>query len=214
MFKRRRPRTYVELFARTFWPRGGWHRAARYVVHRLRRLPDPAYKISRGIAAGVFVCFTPLFGLHFVLSALLAWAMRGNILAALLATFFGNPLTFPFIGALSMEIGTWVLDQPHMPLPLAFGAFSDASLELWRNFVAMFTPQPTEWASLFAFWDRVFWPYLLGGLLPGVLFAGASYVLSKPVIAAYQKARVARMKKKFEKKREAIRSRPLSQPIE
>lgn len=214
MFKRRRPLTYIESFARLFWPKGGWGRAARYVIHRLRRLPDPAYKISRGIAAGVFVCFTPFFGFHFIVSAGIAWAIRGNILAALLATFFGNPLTFPLIGALAMEIGTWILGQPGVPLPKMFAAFSNASVELWRNFVAIFTADKTQWASLSDFWQRVFWPYLLGGLAPGIAAGVASYVLSRPLIAAYQKARVARLKKKFEKKREAVRSRQLSRQVE
>ena len=65
VFKRRTPKTFGRAFIETFYPRGGWGRAVRYVVHRLRRLPDPAYKISRGIAAGVFTSFTPFFGFHF-----------------------------------------------------------------------------------------------------------------------------------------------------
>ncbi|MEO0916105.1 MAG: DUF2062 domain-containing protein, partial [Pseudomonadota bacterium] len=109
VFKRRTPRTYFELVSESFYPRGGWRRASQYVVHRLRRLPDPAHKISRGIAAGVFTSFTPFFGLHFIFSAALAWIMRANILAALLATFVGNPLTFPIIAAISMEIGSFIL---------------------------------------------------------------------------------------------------------
>ena len=76
-----------------FWPRGGWGRAARYVQHRLHRLPDTPETIARGIFAGVFTTFTPLYGLHFIVAATLAWLVRGNIIAALLGTFFGNPLT-------------------------------------------------------------------------------------------------------------------------
>ena len=85
MFKRK-PRTWGRTALEFFYPRGGWTRAALYVVHRIRRLPDPAHRISRGVAAGVFVCFTPYFGLHFVMATLIAWVIRGNILAALLAT--------------------------------------------------------------------------------------------------------------------------------
>src|SRR6056297_3944816 len=102
VFKRRTPKSWLQFIAEAFWPRGGWTRATRYVVHRLRRLPDPAHKISRGIAAGVFACFTPFFGLHFVIATALAFVLRGNLMAALLATFFGNPLTFPIIAAVSM----------------------------------------------------------------------------------------------------------------
>ena len=53
MFKRRNPRSYASAIGRALYPRGGWRRATRYIGYRLRRLPDPAHKISRGIACGV-----------------------------------------------------------------------------------------------------------------------------------------------------------------
>ncbi len=201
----------MEFVSESFYPKGGWRRASRYIVHRLRRLPDPAHKISRGIAAGVFTSFTPFFGLHFIVSAALAWLMRGNILAALLATFAGNPLTFPLIAAVSMEFGAFILGERPLPLPLVLGSFTEAANDLWRNFVAILTNDITQWAGLFRFWDRVFLPYLVGGFLPGIAAAIASYFLANPVIAAYQKARVTRMKKKFAKRRERAISRRIEQ---
>lgn len=90
MFKRN-PRSYVQIVTEFFYPRGGWLRAARYVGYRLTRLPDPAHRISRGIAIGIFITFTPLFGVHIVTAAILALLLRANVLAAVLATFFGNP---------------------------------------------------------------------------------------------------------------------------
>lgn len=214
VFKRRKPRTYVEILSESFYPRGGWTRAVRYVGHRLQRLPDPAHKISRGIAVGVLVSFTPLFGMHFFLATLLALALRANILAALLGTFVGNPLTFPLIAAVSMELGSWILGHGSVPLPLVLSAFSDASIDLWRNFIAVFSDKPVHWNGLDVFWDRVFLPYLVGGLVPGFAAAIAAYVLANPVIAAYQRARVARLKKRFAKKRQRVISRRRSAPAE
>lgn len=170
-------------------------------------MPDPAHKISRGIAAGVFTSFTPLFGMHFFIAAFLAWGMRGNIIAALLATFAGNPLTFPLIAAVSMELGSYILGQHVLPLPLVLSSFSDAANDLWRNFIAVFNNDPAHWGGLRVFFERVFLPYLVGGLAPGLIAGGASYFLANPVIVAYQKARVARMKKRFAKKRERVISR-------
>ncbi|MEM7752520.1 MAG: DUF2062 domain-containing protein [Pseudomonadota bacterium] len=211
VFKRRTPRTYFEYVSESFYPKGGWRRASQYIVHRVRRLPDPSHKISRGIAAGVFTSFTPLFGLHFIVSAALAWLLRGNVLAALLATFVGNPLTFPLIAAVSMEIGSLLLGVRPLPLPLVLGSFSDAANDLWRNFVAIFTEDTAHWEGLVRFWDRVFLPYLVGSLLPGLIAAIAAYFLSNPLIAAYQKARLARLKKKFAKRRERAISRRIEQ---
>ena len=211
VFKRRTPRTYFEYVSESFYPKGGWRRASQYVVHRLRRLPDPSHKISRGIAAGVFTSFTPFFGLHFIFSAAIAWVLRGNILAALLATFVGNPITFPIIAAISMEIGSHILGVRPLPLPLVLGSFSEAANDLWHNFVAIFTEDTTHWTGLSRFWDRVFLPYMVGGFFPGIVAGVASYFLANPVIAAYQKARLARLKKKFAKRRERAISRRIEQ---
>jgi uncharacterized protein (DUF2062 family) len=204
VFKRRTPKGYWESFVEFFYPRGGWRRALRYVAYRLRRLPDPAHKISRGIAAGVFVSFTPLFGMHFFLAAFLAWMMRGNVLASLLATFFGNPLTFPLIAAVSVETGNWILGRPPIPLTDVVGAFTFASLEIWANIVAIFTPAQVAWGNLAEFMNAVFLPYLIGGIVPGIVMALAAYLLANPVIASYQRGRIKRLKLRFEKRRRAI----------
>lgn len=204
MFKRRKPRSTLAGVGRTLYPRGGWWRAIRYMAYRLRRLPDPAYKISRGIAAGVFTSFTPLFGLHFVIAVGLAWIMGGNMLAALLATFFGNPLTFPLIAGVSVELGSRMLGQDHsLPLDETFGAFSRVSVELWRNLRALLTGGDVHFEGFALFFDRIFMPYLVGGLIPGVICAVIAYAVSRPVIAAYQKSRIKKLRKKFEKQRRA-----------
>jgi uncharacterized protein (DUF2062 family) len=201
MFKRK-PRSYLRTVTEFFYPRGGWYRATRYVIYRLRRLPDPAHRISRGIAAGVLVSFTPLFGLHFLTAALLAWIVRGNLLAAVLATFVGNPITFPFIAGMSMRLGNRILDNPvgDMRLPQVVDAFANASGEIWHNFLAAFTPRVAHWDGLELFLDRVFLPYLVGGLLPGLGAAMIAYGLSRPVITAYQKRRVKQLRKRYEKR--------------
>jgi uncharacterized protein (DUF2062 family) len=203
MFKRRNPRNLGEIVSGVFYPRGGWRRASRYIAYRLRRLPDPAHKIARGIACGVFVCFTPFYGLHFLMSAGLAWAIGGNVLAALLATFFGNPLTFPLIATVSVEVGSWMLGREAVPLPRIVAAFSYASVELWSNVAAIFTPDQMQWGRLSGFMRTVFWPYLVGGLLPGLVAGIVAYYVSHPLIHAYQRARLTRLKRKIAKIRAA-----------
>lgn len=202
VFKRRTPRTWLRAFAELFWPKGGWNRAVYYVAHRLRRLPDPPHKIARGIAAGVFVCFSPFFGFHFMLAAMLAFIMQGNVVAALMATFFGNPITFPFIAAISIELGNWMLGvRGGVPLQHVFGAFSLASQELWNNAIAVFTPATAQWDRLDRFWQEVFLPYLVGGIAPGVVTAIAAYMLALPAVKAYQARRVKKLRERFEKRR-------------
>ncbi|MCV2874033.1 DUF2062 domain-containing protein [Defluviimonas sp. WL0050] len=209
VFKRRTPRSYMQLIAEAFWPRGGWTRAFHYVKHRVRRLPDRPDRIARGVGAGVFVSFTPLFGLHFVAAALVAKAARGNILASLLGTFFGNPITFPFIAFSSMKLGHLILgtqfdESQHATL---FGKFVGAGQDLKHNFFAIFTEATARWDNLYNFWNEVFLPYLAGGLLPGIVAGVLSYYLSEPVIAAYQKHRRKRLKARFEKLKAKLHAR-------
>ncbi len=200
MFKRRTPRTYFRIVADFLWPRTGWARAVSYIRLRLQRLPDTPHKIARGIGVGVFVCFTPLFGFHFLLSMMVAYLLRANVLAAVLSTFFGNPLTFPLIASLSLELGTLMLGtELDMPLNQVFSAFTNASVETWLNLISPFTGQTAEWGDLSLFFWNVFWPYLIGGLAPGIVAGVIAYRLSLPAIAAFKSRRRKKMREKFEK---------------
>ncbi|WP_240512205.1 DUF2062 domain-containing protein [Pseudoruegeria sp. SK021] len=197
MFKRREKRSSLETLQNIVYPRGGWGRAVSYISHRLQRLPDPPAKIARGIAAGVFASFTPLFGLHFIAAGLFALVIRGNLLAALLSTFVGNPLTFPFIAAISIKTGERILhvDSP-VPLSQVFQAFSRASTQLWHNVTSLVTSDVAHWNLLDVFFRGVFLPYLVGGIIPGLLAATLAYLISRPIMAAYQKRRAGKTRLK------------------
>lgn len=211
VFKRRNRRSLTELAKDSVYPKGGFKRAVLYVIHRLRRLPDKPHRIARGVFAGVFASFTPFFGLHFLFAAGLAWVIRGNILAALLATFVGNPLTFPLIAITSVETGHWLLG---IDVPLSFlsivAAFSAASAELWENIRAMFTSEPTHWASLTAFFQTFYWPYVVGGILPGLAVGLLFYWATIPILGAYQKLRAGKLREGVERRRRARQARLLT----
>ncbi|MCW9044047.1 MAG: DUF2062 domain-containing protein [Pseudopelagicola sp.] len=207
VFKRRDRRPIYQIVFDFFWPKGGWTRAFHYVRHRLRRLPGTPEFIARGIWAGVFTTFTPFYGLHFVVAAVIARLLNGNLLAALLATFFGNPLTYLPIGVLSLKTGHFILgtqfdEGSHRSL---LGKFAHAGFDLWRNVGALFTERDADWAALRLFWNEVFFPYLVGGILPGLIAATAAYYLSVPVLRAYQKRRMAKIAKKMTALRERAR---------
>ena len=206
VFKRRDRRPIWKIVADFFWPRGGWKRAFQYVRHRLHRLPDPPHRIARGIFAGIFVTFSPLFGFHFLYAATLAWILRGNIVAALLATFVGNPLTFLPIAAMSLQTGYFLLGMGHTPSDEMHrslgGKFVDAGRDLTDNLWAMFADAPADWSHLRLFYDEVFFPYLIGGMIPGLIAGLAGYYLSLPVIQAYQNRRKGALKAKWDAIRE------------
>ncbi|KIN62307.1 hypothetical protein Z946_1164 [Sulfitobacter noctilucicola] len=200
IFKRRDPKPTLRAMAEFLWPRGGWARAFHYVKHRMKRLPDSPQRIARGVWAGVFVTFTPLFGFHIVAAALLARLMKGNMLAAVMATFVGNPLTFVFIALSSLKTGHLILgtELEEGELRTLSRKFGDAGSDLWHNFVAIFTDDRVDWSGLSIFSRDVFYPYLIGGIVPGVICATIAYYLSVPLLQAYQKRRRGLIKAKFE----------------
>ncbi|MDN5787224.1 DUF2062 domain-containing protein [Pseudorhodobacter sp.] len=201
VFKRRDKRSWGRAAIEALWPRGGWNRAAMYMKHRLRRLPDAPHRIARGIFAGILVSFSPLFGLHFGGAALIAWIMRGNILAALMATFVGNPITFPFIAAFSVEFGNFLLGHPGVMSPLEiFRDFGQASAELTRNISSLFSSEPAHWDRLSRFFFRVYWPYLVGGIIPGLIAGTVGYYVSLPIILAYQNRRTKKLRERIAKR--------------
>lgn len=203
VFKRRDTRSWLRVAFEVLWPRGGWARAFQYVQHRLRRLPGTPEQIARGIFAGAFAVFTPFFTLHFVVAALLAKAMRGSIIAALLATFIGNPLTYVPIAIVSLQTGHFLLGTDNSVRVDAsiFTKFGRAAGDLWHNFIAMFTAERAHWDELQIFYADVFLPWMVGGIVPGIICGLVCYFLSVPVIRAYQKRRAARLRKKIQKLR-------------
>lgn len=200
VFKRRDRRPVWKIVADFIWPKGGWSRAFQYVKHRLRRLPDPPHRIARGIFSGIFVTFSPFFGLHFVAAAMVAWLMRGNIVAALLSTFVGNPLTFVPIGVISLQTGHFLLGRPHEREEIhrsLGGKFVDAGRDLKDNLYALFTDAEADWNNLLIFYDEVFFPYMIGGIIPGIIAGLIGYYVSLPVIQAYQNRRKGLLKSKL-----------------
>lgn len=207
VFKRRDRRPIWQIVFEFFWPRGGWGRAAQYVKHRINRLPDSPEKIARGIFAGVFTTFTPFYGMHFVVAGALAFVMRGNILASLLATFFGNPLTYVPIVMTSMQVGYWMLGMDargvgfhrHRDgLPTVGERFLAAGDAIWQNFTALFTGKPMDWTGLTTFYHEVFYPFMIGGIMPGIVAGMIAYYVSVPLIRAYQNRRKGALKAKLD----------------
>lgn len=202
VFRRRHPQGLLGKLRATVYPPGGWRRAFSYLRHRVTRLPDAPHRIARGVACGILASFTPLFGLHFFLAVFLAWMVRGNVIAALIGTAAGNPVTFPFIAILALDLGHSLLGTraDAVPITQIMTTFGQAGDEIFRNVRAIFSTDEVRWDRLSAFFRNVFLPYLVGGLGPGLVAALVGYWLSLPALHGYQKLRTARREARARRK--------------
>jgi hypothetical protein len=178
IFKRREKLPFWDRARETMYPRKGFWRGIDYVRKRLHRLPDNPRRIALGFACGAFVSFSPLFGFHILIAVGLAFLLRGNLLAAAFGTIVGNPITFPLIAAASLNTGWMFLGAPE------HAAHSDFSLGWVVDNI-----------------ELIFLPYLVGGILPGLLCAVICYWITGPIVKAYQDRR----RKKLAAKAQAIR---------
>lgn len=185
LFRRREAESLLNRMRVHLWPRRSWTRSSRYVVYRLRRLSDTPHAVALGFAIGVFTATTPFLGTHMVAAALLAWVIGGSVVAALLGTFIGNPLTYPLLWYSTYEVGNLMLrgKMVQKQIDLSGGIFQKSIEQLWP----------------------ILKPMTLGSIPVGLALALLSYVLVKPMVEAYKHRR--RREIKLRSGREALGTR-------
>ena len=109
MFLARQKHGFARKLREFCWPSIGVRRAWHYRMHRLARMKVSPHQLAIGFAAGAFASFTPFIGFHFLLAALAAFLVRGNLIASAVGTVVGNPVTFPFIWIASYNVGARML---------------------------------------------------------------------------------------------------------
>ena len=203
MFKRRERRSIFRFFYEVIFSLKGISRAIEYVGIRLKRIPDTPHKISLGMSCGIFASFTPLFGLHFLIAGLLSYLLRANVLASLIGTFVGNPITFPIITVFNIKLGEWILGSSEYSNGdggKIFEGFLDFIFLIYKSFFTEGSIGENNVPRMNEFLNGVFIPYSLGGLILGIFIAVVSYFLLRPLVATYQKKRSALKAKRFKKK--------------
>ncbi len=85
-------------------------------LHRILHVEDTPHRIALGAAAGIFIAWTPTFGLQTILAIALAALIRGNKAAAVPMVWITNPLSNPAIYGISYFVGhflctgNWTID--------------------------------------------------------------------------------------------------------
>jgi len=133
-----------------------------------------------GCAAGIFVSCTPFLGFHFLLAGLIAWSIRGSIIASALGTFFGNPLTFPLIWISTFKVGNWILGKSS-----EIGQI-DLAERLNELRVYFLIDVGFAFEMLFYTLWPVIKPMILGAIPFGVIASTIGYYVIRKVVEAYK----------------------------
>ena len=169
----------------TVWPRMGLRRYSAYLRKRVMRLSASPHAIAAGVASGAAVSMFPLIGVHFLLGFVLAFATRGNMIAAAIGTVWGNPLTFPLFFAASYAIGDWLTGGGGV------SASEGARLEATGAQLSQ---------GLFAEGFQAIWPtfktMMIGGLPLAIVVFAAFYVVVRLVVTRFRALRQARLARK------------------
>lgn len=147
----------------------------RNLGKKLFSLKDTPHAIAGGIAIGMFMGFTPLFGLKTLLALGAAWALRCNPIAAVVAVSLHDVVTplWPVLLRLEYDAGYWLLSSPHQ-LPPKF-EMHHAHLHL---------AQMMQWTTFF----DVGLPMLVGSMF----FSIPAAIIAYAVAVTWLKARERR----------------------
>ena len=207
MFIRRNKKNINQKIIDWVWPSTGFSRAFKYIVHRLGRLSATPYQISCGFACGAAISFTPFIGLHLILSSILAYLMRGSIIASAIGTVFGNPLTFPFIWALTYETGTILLGlESDINVAQMLSKTLSVLREMSQWYFDLLTAPSVAFANINEYTDawakiwEIIFPLFIGSIPWFFIVWLIFFATLRPFFRSYRRASQERKKKRLVKK--------------
>ena len=151
-------------------------RFVRFNYLKLLRLKTSARELAMGLAVGVFAgCLPAIPGtpLQTVAALVLAFLLRGNKIAAVIATYHSNPLNWVFFWYVEYKIGKWVLP-----------------------FDVQFDPMNMRVEDLATFGWQGLSILIVGGAILGLPLGIGTYFVSLPLIRNYRRRRALRLLRK------------------
>jgi uncharacterized protein len=139
----------------------------RSLLKQVLHLRESPQRTALAFAIGVFIAFSPLYGLHTVIVLLCTWALGLNFFALMVGAFVNNPWTLvPILGA-TYWVGALLLGRSDSPTfdwhDMSFGAIYE---------------QVMPYAI----------PFFLGGFVLSLLGAALAYPLAYYFVAKYRQS--------------------------
>ncbi|MBU5638076.1 DUF2062 domain-containing protein [Geomonas sp. Red69] len=90
-------------------------------IYSILSLDSHPGHIAAGFAVGVFISFTPFFGLHTPLAIAAAFLLRLNKLTCITGAWVNTPITVVPILGVSYKLGAFLRGRPIKDLPISGG---------------------------------------------------------------------------------------------
>jgi uncharacterized protein len=168
----------------------------RYYYLKLVKHSGSPESVSRGVAVGFFIGFLIPFGLQMAIALPLAFIVKARKIPALACTWVTNPYTIPFIYPIQCYIGSITLGKPLSLVKIKniFSNFFDACSKLDGGFIANFKGTIDALLNL---GGDILIPFLVGGLLFGIISAFLGYFTSFGLIIRHNKKKKEKLAKRL-----------------
>ncbi len=163
--KRRRPNLFFKL---------------RPVIRWILKLRSSPEAIAGGLALGVFIAFTPTYGVQLFLVVFLATLLNLNRPASLIPVWITNPVTIAPVYTFNYWVGCFIWPGP--PVSEVSKQFVDITVTLAK---LDFWDIHHQIVNLMAIGREVFIPLIIGSLLVGAVLAAAMYWGSLPLLRLF-----------------------------
>ena len=165
----------------------------RFVKFRILHVDDSPQRMARGIAAGFFIAYLPLFGLHMLLALIFAQLIRANKALALMAVWICNPLTFALIYYPCYRLGHFLLpffhDRPQVELD-QIQTMIDQTFSLKYTLLHFFSM--AYWKQVWTVFKIIGFETFIGGIILGFIVAKIGYWIAYYFIIGYRTRKEAR----------------------
>jgi uncharacterized protein (DUF2062 family) len=139
----------------------------RAVFQSILHMDANPKEIALAFALGAFIAFFPIIGTHTALAFGLAWAFRVNPMVTLGGSLVNNPWTIAPIFFGSYYLGVFIMGGERKEINVRF--------------------KDLDWHTVMEIIKNLGVPYVVGGLVAGVVAAFASYFIVLRMVTLYRR---------------------------
>ena len=139
----------------------------RSLLKQVLHLRESPQRTALAFAIGVFIGFSPAYGLHTLMVFFFAWALRLNLLSLMAGAFLNNPWTV---------------------VPILGGTYWVGALLLGRSDNPSFDWQDMSFSAIYEQVMPYAMPFFLGGMVLSLLGAALAYPLAYFFVSKYRQS--------------------------